>query len=135
MLLFLQAAYLTETNDLKQQFWISAMSKRFHIIVTGESGRSFALQLSKRKLALSLSASAVTLLTICLVCYFTAGSYFNSRHLSSKVGKLNAQMELIEKNNSDYAEQIADMKKQHRGHAGCFEKETRETGYLAAEGV
>ena len=99
------------------------MNKRFHIIVTGESGRSFALQLSKRKLFLSLSASVVSLVTICLICYFTAGAYFTSKRLSSKVGKLKAQLELSEKSNDRYGEQIAELKKQHRDTLAALKKE------------
>ncbi len=103
------------------------MSNRFHIIVTGESGRSFALQLSKRKLALSLTASAVTILAICVACYFTAGSYFNSKRLSAKVGKLNARLELSEKSNCDYAEQIAELKKQHKETLAALKKQHQDT--------
>ena len=99
------------------------MNKRFHIIVTGESGRSFALQLSKRKLFLSLSASAVSLITVCLVCYFTAGAYFNSKRLSSKVGKLKTQLELSEKSNDRFTERIAELEKQHRNTLAFLKKE------------
>ena len=99
------------------------MNKRFHIIVTGESGRSFALQLSKRKLFLSLSVSTLSLLTICLVCYFTAGAYFNSKRLSYRVGKLKAQLELSEESNDRYTEQIAELKKQHRDTMAVLKKE------------
>ena len=99
------------------------MNKRFHIIVTGESGRSFALQLSKRKLFLSLSASAVSLITICLVCYFTAGAYFNSKRLSSKVGKLKTQLELTEKSNDRFIKRIAELEKQHRNTLAVLKKE------------
>ena len=89
------------------------MSKRFHIIVTGESGRSIALQLSKRRFFLSLSVAAAALLTICLISYYTTGSYFNSKRLGGKVGDLKAQLEQSEKSNNDYAGQISELKKKH----------------------
>ena len=89
------------------------MSKRFHIIVTGESGRSIALQLSKRRVILSLSAAAAALLTVCVVSYFTTGSYFNSKRLSSKVNAFRAQLEQRETNTRNYAGQIAELKEKH----------------------
>ena len=89
------------------------MSKRFHIIVTGESGRSIALQLSKRRVALSFSAAAAALLTVCVVSYFTTGSYFNSKRLSSKVNKFKTQLEQSEISTLNYAEQIAELKEKH----------------------
>jgi len=89
------------------------MGKRFHIIVTGESGRSIGLQLSKRRFVLSLSAAAVAILTICLVSYYTTGSYFNSKRLKNKLNKLNAQLEQTTKSNFDLVEQIASLKQQH----------------------
>ncbi len=89
------------------------MSKRLHIIVTGESGRSIALQLSKRRVVLSLSAAAAALLTVCVVSYFTTGSYFNSKRLSSKVNAFRAQLEQRETSTRNYAGQIAELKEKH----------------------
>ncbi len=89
------------------------MGKQFHIIVTGESGRSLGLQISKRRFFLSFSAVAVAILTVCVVSYFTTGSYFNSKRLKNRVNKLTAKLEQAEKNNCDYAEQIAALNKQH----------------------
>ena len=89
------------------------MSKRLHIIVTGESGRSIALQLSKRRIFLSLSTAAAALLSICLISYFTTGSYFDSKRLRGKVRDFKAQLEQSEKSNNNYAGQIAELKKKH----------------------
>jgi murein DD-endopeptidase MepM/ murein hydrolase activator NlpD len=89
------------------------MSKRLHIIVTGESGRSIALQLSKRRVVLSLSAAAAALLTVCVVSYFTTGSYLNSKRLSSKVNAFRAQLEQRETSTRNYAGQIAELKEKH----------------------
>ncbi len=99
------------------------MSKRFHIIVTGESGRSIALQLSKRRFFLSLSAAVAALLTMCLISYFTTGSYFNSKRLRGKVGDLKAQLEQNEKSNNSYAGQIAELKKEHAELIASQQKE------------
>lgn len=91
------------------------MSKRFHIIVTGESGRSINLQLSKRRFVVSLSAAAAALLTVCVISYFTTGSYFNSIRLSRKVDDLKAQLEHSEKSTRNYAGLIAELKEKHAG--------------------
>jgi len=88
------------------------MSKRFHVIVTGETGRSFSLQFSKRKVYLSLSTVAVVLMAVSVTSYFTTGAYFNSKRLSSKVGKLKVELEHIEKSNNAYTDQIAELKRQ-----------------------
>lgn len=90
------------------------MNNRYHIIITGESGRSTALQLSKRKLAISLSAALALLAIVCVVSYFTTGAYFNSRLLAGKVKNLKEELEVTEKSNCDYEEQIAGLKKRHR---------------------
>ena len=89
------------------------MDKRFHIIVTGESGRSIALQLSKHKVVLSFSAAAAALLTVCVVSYFTTGSYLNSKRLSGKVDGLKAQLEQRQTSTRHYAGQIAELKEKH----------------------
>ena len=117
---FLQAAYLTETNRFKQQFWISSMNKRFHIIITGESGKTFGLQLSKRKCLLSLLAVVVTLVSFCTFSYFTTGSYFNSKRLSSKVEKLSIKLKDSEEENAANHEQITSLKERHRNELAAL---------------
>ena len=90
------------------------MNKRFHIIITGESGRSFALQLSKRKLFISLITATVAILSVSILSYFTTGSYFNSKRLSSKVSKMSHRLEQSEAANTAYLKQIDEIKEQHR---------------------
>ena len=90
------------------------MNKRFHIIITGETGRSIGLQLSKRKFYLAISTAAIVLVTIGLISYFTTGSYFQSKHLRNKVSKLSEQLEQVEALHSSSRAQLTSLKQQQR---------------------
>ena len=90
------------------------MNKRFHIIITGETGRSIGLQLSKRKCYLAISTAVLLLTTVTIVSYFTTGSYFQSKHLSSRLTTLAEELERAETLQASSLKELDALKRQHR---------------------
>ena len=103
------------------------MNDRFHIIVTGEDGRSSAFQLSKRKLYITLAVTVSSVIAVAVFGYFTTGSYFSNKLLDRKVGTLQAKLEESEKATCDYQDQIAAMQKKHTETIAAMQKEHAET--------
>ncbi len=104
-----------------------AMNERFHIIVTGEDGRSAAFQLSKKKFAISLVTAVVSLVSICVFGYLTTGSYFDNKLLTHKADELQARLIESEAAGCDYLEQINSLKQKHAEILASIEKERSET--------
>jgi len=90
------------------------MNDRFHIIVTGENGRSSSFQLSKKGVLLSLFSLVTLVLAVCTFGYFTTGSYLSNKLLTKKVSSLQPRLTASEQATKDYLQQIADLKKAHQ---------------------
>ena len=90
------------------------MNKRFHIIITGETGRSIGLQLSKRKCYLAISTAVLLLTTFTIVSYFTTGSYFQSKLLSGRLTTLAEELERAETLQASALRELDVLKQQHR---------------------
>jgi len=104
-----------------------AMNERFHIIVTGEDGRSSAFQLSKKKCAASLITAVVCLVSVCVFGYLTTGSYFENKLLSRKADELQARLLKSEEAGCDYVDQINSLKQKHAETLASINKEYSET--------
>jgi len=102
------------------------MNERFHIIITGESGRSFSLQLSKHRFYISVAFTVICAVLICVFGYFTTGSYFSNKILTGTIDDLQAKLESIEKASCDYSDQIAALKKQYMDKIATMEIKHRE---------
>jgi len=90
------------------------MNDRFHIIVTGENGRSSSFQISKKGAVLSLSSLITLVLAVCIFGYFTTGSYLSNKLLTKKADSLQTRLTASEQATKDYLQQIADLKKDHQ---------------------
>jgi len=104
-----------------------AMSERFHIIITGEDGRSSAFQLSKRKLAVTLGTAIICLTAICVFGYLTTGSYFNNKLLTRKVEELQVQLNTSVATGYDSLEQLNTLKKQYAELITSIRQENAES--------
>lgn len=90
----------------------SAMNERFHIIITGENGRSSSFQMSKRCFFISLATTIVCVLSIGVFGYFTSGSYLNSKRLTAKVKALQTVLTESVQASDDYRRQIATLEQE-----------------------
>lgn len=104
-----------------------AMNERFHIIITGENGRSSAFQLSKKKCAAGLTTISIMLVCICVFGYMTTGSYFSNKLLTRKTAELQAQLLESEAAGCDYAEQLRELKQKHVEILASIEKDHADT--------
>lgn len=89
------------------------MSKRFHVIVTGESGKSFSLQFAKKKAYLFATVALLSFITLGIFSYHTTGSYLSNKLLNSNVANLQAQLEQSKESNTHYMSRIDNLKSQH----------------------
>ncbi|MBE0585041.1 MAG: hypothetical protein IH612_14940, partial [Desulfofustis sp.] len=91
------------------------MNDRFHIIVTGENGRSSSFQISKKSFLISLCSAITLLIAVCVFGYLTTGSYLSNKLLTRKVDSLQTRLSASEQATKDYLQQIADLKRDHQG--------------------
>jgi murein DD-endopeptidase MepM/ murein hydrolase activator NlpD len=89
------------------------MNERYHIIVTGEDGRSSAFQLSKRKFRLTIGTAVTCVIAVCVFGYLTTGSYFSNKLLTRKVDDLQIRLSTNETAGYDYRKQIDTLKQQY----------------------
>jgi len=64
------------------------MSDRFHIIITGESGRSSCIQLSRRKIYQAIALTTGTFFAAALVFFVSGGSFFADREVQALQSEL-----------------------------------------------
>jgi murein DD-endopeptidase MepM/ murein hydrolase activator NlpD len=93
----------------------SAMNDRYHIIVTGENGRSSSFQISKRSFLISLCSAITLVMAVCVFGYLTTGSYLSNKLLTRKVDSLQTRLSASEQATKDHLQQIADLKREHQG--------------------
>jgi murein DD-endopeptidase MepM/ murein hydrolase activator NlpD len=105
----------------------SAMNDRYHIIVTGENGRSSSFQISKKGALLSLSSAIILVLSVCVFGYFTTGSYLSNKLLTKKVHSLQTRLTTSEQATKDYLQQIADLKQAHQTELLALIEEQQDT--------
>ena len=86
------------------------LNERFHIIVTGENGRSSSFQISKKKCLLTALASVFLFISICSLGYLRSGSYFHNSLLSSKIDALQAEITDKELTSAAYLAQLEQIK-------------------------
>ncbi len=99
------------------------MNERFHIIVTGENGRSSSFQISKRSLFTSLTTVIIGLIAICVFGYFTTGSHINNSLLSRKVDDLQGRLTESKRIAKAYQQEIAALKSEHRDALAALTQE------------
>lgn len=85
------------------------MADRFHIIITGEDGRSSAFQFSRRKTFLTVGGCILVLATACVLTITAGGSLFDNQQLSRQVDKLESELAQNERATSLYQAQIAQL--------------------------
>jgi len=90
-----------------------AMNERYHIIVTGEDGRSSAFQLSKRKFRITIGTAISCVIAVCVFGYLTTGSYFSNKLLTRKVDDLQIRLSTSETAVYDYRKQIDTLNQQY----------------------
>lgn len=99
------------------------MGNRFHIIITGEDGRSSAFQFSRRKLFITAGV-CITVLVIACVLTITAGdSLFDNQHLSRQVDQLESKLAQNEQTASLYQTQITQLEKTKLNQIEALKKE------------
>jgi len=101
------------------------MSERFHIIITGDSGRSTSLQVSKKKFYFTTAFTLSFIIAICVLSYFTTGSFFSEQLLSKKVDELQIKLDQSEKALGEYISEIAQLKQQHDQNIADLEYERK----------
>ncbi|BDD88823.1 M23 family metallopeptidase [Desulfofustis limnaeus] len=89
------------------------MNERFHIIVTGENGRSSSFQISKKRFFVTFSSLLIFLTSLCVFGYFTTGSYLSNKLMNGKVDELQERLVESKRSIKDYQRQLADLKKEH----------------------
>jgi len=82
------------------------MGDRFHIIITGEDGRSSTFQFSRRNVFLTIAASTVIFFSACIVALTAGSSLFSNQHLSQKIDSLKGDLARTEKAAAIYQAQI-----------------------------
>ncbi len=87
------------------------MGDRFHIIITGEDGRSSTFQFSRRKTFLIIAAGALFFLGTCILSLSASGSLFSNKHLSRKVSQLETELALNRQSAAIYQAQIEKIEK------------------------
>lgn len=102
------------------------MNNRFHIIITGENGRSHSLQFSKNKLFASIAVLVVSITVLGIFSYHTTGSYFSNKLLNKKVVTLKAQLEQSNDNNVHYLNRIENLKKQYAEEIAALQHDHSE---------
>ena len=98
------------------------MSNTFHIIVTGESGKSLSIQISRRKVLISACSFIVSVIALGIFSYQTTGSYFSNKLLNRKVADLKTQLEHSKKSNEHYSSRIQTLKEQHLNEIASLQK-------------
>jgi len=99
------------------------MSERFHIIITGDSGRSTSLQVSKKKFYFTTAFTFSFIIAICTLSYFTTGSFFSNQLLSEKVAALQVKLDHSETAVGKYISEIAQLKQQLEQEMAALENE------------
>ena len=102
------------------------MSNKFHIIVTGESGGSLSIQISKRKVLVSACSFIVAVIALGIFSYQTTGSYLSNKLLNRKVADLQTQLEHIRESNEHYSSRIETLKDQHLNEVASLQKDFEE---------
>ncbi len=83
------------------------MADRFHIIITGEDGRSSSFQFSRNKTLLTAAVCLVSIFTTLVLTLTGGGSLFTSDHLNQMVGELQTELSNKEQAFALYQKQIA----------------------------
>jgi murein DD-endopeptidase MepM/ murein hydrolase activator NlpD len=82
------------------------MGDRFHIIITGEDGRTSRFQFSRRKVFLTVAACSVIFIGASIMGLTAVASLFSNQNLSQKIEKLNCELARNEKAAAIYQAQI-----------------------------
>lgn len=101
------------------------MSERFHIIITGDSGRSTSLQVSKKKFYFTTAFTFCFIISICVLSYFTTGSFFSKKLLTKKVDKLQMKLDQSETALGKYISEITELKHQLDQEIAALEDERK----------
>lgn len=82
------------------------MSDRFHIIITGENGRSSCFQFSRKKLLTATALAVTSIITASLIAIVSGGSFF----LGQKIQKLETELATTTQVNKVYLSEIEQLK-------------------------
>ncbi len=82
------------------------MGDRYHIIITGEDGRSSTFQFSRQKFIVSAALCTVVFVGACILGLTASGSMSSNRQLGKKVEKLKTDLARKEKAAAIYQAQI-----------------------------
>lgn len=82
------------------------MGDRYHIIITGEDGRSSTFQFSRQKFFVGAAFCTVVFLGACILGLNASGSMSSNRQLSQKMAKLETELARKEKAAAIYQAQI-----------------------------
>ncbi len=99
------------------------MADRFHIIITGEDGRSSSFQFSRKKTLLTAAACLAVIFSALLVTLSGGGSLFNNRHLDHMVSELQTELSHKEQAATLYEKQIARLEQSKQVQIESLKKE------------
>ncbi len=82
------------------------MGDRFHIIITGEDGRSSTFQFLRRNVFLTLASCTVIFIGACTIGLTAGASFFSNQNLNQKIDRLTRELARNEKAAAIYRAQI-----------------------------
>ena len=99
------------------------MDDRFHIIITGEDGRSSSFQFSRTKTLLTAAACLASIFFALVLTFTGGGALFTSGHLSQMVGELRTELSNKEQAFALYQKQIARLEQSKQAQIESLKKE------------
>ncbi|MEJ2135280.1 MAG: M23 family metallopeptidase [Desulfofustis sp.] len=99
------------------------MADRFHIIITGEDGRSSSFQFSRKKTLLTAAACLAVIFSALFVTLSGGGSLFTNRHLNEMVSELQTELSHKEQAATLYEKQIARLEQSKQVQIESLKKE------------
>jgi len=99
------------------------MADRFHIIITGEDGRSSSIHFSRKKTLLTAAVCLVAIFTTLVLTLTGDGSLFTSDHLSQMVGELQSELSNKEQAFALYQKQIVRLEESKQVQIESLKKE------------
>ena len=100
------------------------MGDRFHIIITGEDGRSSTFQYSRRNVFVTVAACTVIFVSACIVSLTAGTTFFSSQNLSQKVDRLKSELARNEKAAAIYQAQIAKLEESKNDQIASLKRDT-----------
>lgn len=99
------------------------MGDRFHIIITGEDGRSSTFQLSRRNVFLTIAACSVIFVGACIAGLTAGAMLFSSQDLSQKIDRFRNELARSEKAAAIYQAQIAKLEESKNNQIDSLKKD------------